>query len=367
MAYWFEVHNVDELLTPTLLFYPERIAQNIDLMIRIAGSADRLRTHVKTHKCAEIVRMQIDRGISKYKCATLAEADMLGACGAADVLVAYPQVGPALQKFVELMATYPNTRFSMLIDHARPTELTSLGESLDLFIDLDVGMKRTGCVPENAPGIMQSIQELGHRFRGWHAYDGHIHDKDKSQRANAVAQSVAPVLELIDQTQTQSYELICGGSISFPIHAQDPDRQLSPGTTLLWDHGYGHQYTDLPFLIGATVLTRVISKPGIGQLCFDLGHKALSAEMQAAPAHFPQIPDAKFETHSEEHLVISTKDAQAWEIGDLAYAFPYHICPTVALHHQVAVIQSARVSTFWPIVARNRMYTMWPTSKRSND
>src|SRR5690606_2870764 len=96
-----------------------------------------------------ITRLQLAAGIGKYKCATLAEADMLGRCGAPDVLVAYPLIGPRLHTFFQLIEKYPSTRFSALTDAQHGAELlsqtaVSRGVVADLFLDLDIGMGRTG-------------------------------------------------------------------------------------------------------------------------------------------------------------------------------------------------------------------------------
>ena len=74
---WFEIKNSDEILTPALLFYPDRINANISEMIRLAGSADRLRPHVKTYKCPEIVQLQLDSGISKFNSQSLSSSTAL--------------------------------------------------------------------------------------------------------------------------------------------------------------------------------------------------------------------------------------------------------------------------------------------------
>ena len=161
--------------------------------------------------------------------------------------------------------------------------------------------------------------------------------------------------DLLKETQTQSAEIVCGGSITFPIHARYPERQLSPGTTLLWDYGYS-RFTDLPFEVAACLFTRVITKPDRGLLCLDLGHKAVASETKGAPVFFPQIEDAEIITHSEEHMVIKTAQAEQWNIGDVLYGYPWHICPTVALHQQVGVVTDQRLEGFWDIAARHRIY-----------
>ena len=108
--------------SPALLFYPALIRQNLRRAVEIAGGPDRLRPHVKTHKTREIVRLWLDLGVGKHKCATLAEAEMLAECGAPDVLIAYPLVGPNAERLAGLAERFPKTRFSTLADDPTPSE-----------------------------------------------------------------------------------------------------------------------------------------------------------------------------------------------------------------------------------------------------
>ena len=71
----------------------------------------RLRPHLKTSKMGEVVRMHLDEGITRFKCATIAEAEMAARAGAPDVLLAYQPVGPNVARFVRLVQTFPATRF----------------------------------------------------------------------------------------------------------------------------------------------------------------------------------------------------------------------------------------------------------------
>src|SRR5213078_895528 len=71
--------------TPALLFYPALIRRNLRRAIEVAGGADRLRPHVKTHKTRDIAAIELEMGLRKHKCATLAEAEMLAEAGAPDV------------------------------------------------------------------------------------------------------------------------------------------------------------------------------------------------------------------------------------------------------------------------------------------
>src|SRR2546428_10839913 len=107
-----KVVNVREVASPALLVYPDRIEENIRRMIQMAGGTERLRPHVKTHKLAEVIRMQMEHGIAKFKCATVAEAEMTASCNAEDVLLAYQPVGPNVERLCRFGQTFPSTRFS---------------------------------------------------------------------------------------------------------------------------------------------------------------------------------------------------------------------------------------------------------------
>ncbi|MEM8526260.1 MAG: D-TA family PLP-dependent enzyme [Bacteroidota bacterium] len=357
MDNWFEIENTGTLMSPALLFYGERIEHNIQKMIEIAGDVKRLRPHIKTHKCLEIIQLQMKHGINRFKCATLTEATLLAECGVKDVLIAYPLVEPMQHHLVHLTQKYPETRFSVLIDNeSHVNAWNTTQHSIDVFIDVNVGMGRTGIAPEDAPNLLKIVQETGYTFRGWHVYDGHIRISNSEEQKKTVEQAFLPISKLLAATQTQHLEVICGGSISFVAHADAIERTLSPGTTLLWDYGYGIRFPDLPFQNAAVLLTRIISKPNNDCLCLDLGHKAVASEMQKAPVYFPQLQDAQIVVHSEEHLVLQVKDAANWSIGDVLYGIPYHICPTVALHSSAALVENKKAGKFWEIAARNRQY-----------
>ena len=74
---WYQLQNINDIDTPALLIYKERVSKNISKAIPMVSSADQLRPHVKIHKRKEVAEMMLAAGISKFKCATIAEAKML--------------------------------------------------------------------------------------------------------------------------------------------------------------------------------------------------------------------------------------------------------------------------------------------------
>ena len=109
--HWYTISDIDQLDTPALVTYPARVKQNIDMAVYMIGDIYRLRPHVKTFKNKEVAQLMMDAGITKFKCATIAEAEMLAMCTAPDVLFAYQPTGPKLNRFIQLIISYPQTRF----------------------------------------------------------------------------------------------------------------------------------------------------------------------------------------------------------------------------------------------------------------
>jgi D-serine deaminase-like pyridoxal phosphate-dependent protein len=149
--------------------------------------------------------------------------------------------------------------------------------------------------------------------------------------------------------------IIAGGSPSFPIHAKRKEVELSPGTTIFWDFGMVDAYKDMPFECAAFLLTRVVSKPAPGLVCFDLGHKAVAAEMPQPRVRIQSLEDAGLVSQNEEHLVAKTDRSDQIQVGDAFLGIPKHICPTVALYDHVNVIENDSVAGIWHNAARHRL------------
>jgi len=361
---WMRLSNEAEVNSPSLVIHLERVISNMRRMVEIAGGAGRLRPHVKTHKLAPLVTRQIAMGIHKFKGATLAEVEMVAEAGGTDVLLAMQLVGPNVRRFLKLIKKFPRTHFSTVGDdlnaiHELGRAAISEGACVDVLMDLDVGQGRTGIVP--GPAAAEFYRALastrGLQPGGLHAYDGHIHHGDPTERLVACEEAYAPVEKLRAELRSQGLSVprvVVGGSPTFPFHARRSGVECSPGTTVLWDAGYGKKLRDLPFLSAATLLTRVISRPGENRLCLDLGHKAVASEMAPPRVLFPALEDAVAVAHNEEHLVLETKLADRFPVGSVLHGIPLHICPTVALHSTVQVASEGRVVEEWPISARAR-------------
>jgi D-serine deaminase-like pyridoxal phosphate-dependent protein len=309
--------------------------------------------------------MMMEAGIRKFKCATIAEAEMLGMIKAPDVLMAYQPVGPNIQRLISLQQHYPDTRFSCIVDsQAVAAALSTMAEkkqlTIPVYIDLDVGMHRTGITPDQqAIELYRYCSSLkGLQVLGLHFYDGHIREREIEKRWVLCLELLSGVQALGKVLMEMGYakpQLVGGGSPSFPVYAREEDMECSPGTFILWDKGYEDGLPEQEFLTAGLVLTRIISLPDRNKVCMDLGYKAISSENDLAHRiHFLNAPDLEIVSQSEEHLVAEAPVGHSWQIGDLLYALPFHICPTVALYDRALIVEEGMITDSWQIVARSR-------------
>lgn len=351
------IKGSEHINTPSLLVFPELVKKNITEAIRMVKQPDRLWPHIKTHKTSEVISLCQEAGVQHFKCATITEAELLGKNHVKTALLAHQLVGPKVDQFLTLVLEYPDTSFKCIFDNVHSAKI--IGQkaeakmlTIGCFIDLNVGMNRTGISPEKIGELAKEISQIkGLRLEGIHAYDGHIHDADfkiRKEKADAAYNIAAAAKQSAEDITGQKLQLIISGSPAFSIHANRPDVICSPGTFIFWDANY-QSFTEQQFTPAIWLATRVISTPAAGLICTDLGHKAVAAEQTLQRrVHFFDNPDLQVTGQSEEHLVLKTE--QNYKVGDLLFAIPYHVCPTVALHHQVQVVeQNQLTSANWSI------------------
>ncbi len=366
---WFHINNANEIDSPALLVYPERVKANIQTAIKMTGDVDRLRPHIKTHKCAEVLKLMMNAGITKFKCATIAEAEMLGMHHAKDVLLAYQPAGPKLKRFIELIKKYPQTQFSCLTDNLvsaaeQSNAFNEAGIKVQVYIDLDTGMNRTGINPgEEALQLYAYCSTAGGlTIKGIHAYDGHICNinfTEKKKKCDDAFSQVEDMSKEIERRGLPKPIIIAGGSPTFSIHCKREEMECSPGTFVYWDQSYSLLCPEQAFVPAAVLLTRVVSLPVTGRICTDLGHKSVAAENEITKrVFFPGFEFLHAISQSEEHLVLENRSSYSFTHGDILYGIPWHICPTVALYDSIKVVENGSVIGEWKNIARDRKITI---------
>lgn len=368
--------NIAECLSPSLVIIREAMESNLRKMIAMAGSTARLRPHCKTHKMAAVTKIELAMGITKHKCATFAEAEMLADAGVKDIFLAYNLVGPNIDRAVKFRQKYPDVAFAATADDAamitalsqamREPRGWSASSKMGVVLDVDTGLHRTGVGdPARAAALYQQIlQSPGLEPWGFHVYDGHNHQTPFDERTTAVLAGWEQARKLRDDFIARGWpvpKIICGGTGSFPVFAKltDPAIELSPGTCVFHDTGYATAFPEMQFDPAQWIITRVISRPTEDRLTCDVGNKAVASDPpKGNRIYFPDLPNAEQVLHNEEHLVLQTPLAKNYQPGDVLLAIPKHVCPTSALHKWVYVAEGGRITGQWDVTSRDRQLTI---------
>lgn len=341
----------DALPSPTLCIWLEHVRRDCAAVLGMAGA--RWRPHVKTVKVPEVLAIPVGLGVRAFKCATPLEARVMAslleevAPGEGDLLVAFPHVGPNLARLGELARALPGVRWSIVSEE--PQHAAAVPRELDVFIDVDSGMRRTGIPVTDVARAVATARAAGPRFRGVHAYDGHHVEPDPTRRAAAVRASNDAVRRLVDALRQEGLavgEVVTAGTPAFPASLADPGwngrserHQVSPGTVMLGDLRAIAQVPEVGLVPAALVLARVVSRPTATRVTCDAGSKALSADVDVVgrPVGWPGLMPAR---PSEEHLPLDVLSGPAPPLGEPLWFVPGHVCPTVNLYDEVVLVEA---------------------------
>ncbi|MFT4735422.1 MAG: 3-hydroxy-D-aspartate aldolase [Algoriphagus sp.] len=362
---WYSIQNIDTIDSPSLVLYENLVDKNLKQMIAMVnGETERLMPHVKTSKLSEVIKKMVALGIRHFKASTISEAEITAKANASSVLIAHQLVGPKIERLAQLILVYPACQFSTLVDNVESAillnELAADNQiNISVYIDINTGMDRSGIeLGSGLNDLLVKLKESEHlKFRGLHAYDGHIHDTSFSTRKGKIDTGFNEVESLFADLylKDDSLKLVSGGTPAFTSHLEHPNRICSPGTSVFWDWGYSEMLPEQSFDTAVLIITRVISKPTKGIITVDLGHKAVAAEN---PIHkrvkLLNLDNYELISQSEEHGVLKVENWDQIKVGDVFYGIPFHICPTINLHDEISVIaDQSRIDT-WQITARKR-------------
>lgn len=369
MANWFDIQYINEIDSPSLVLYKNRLLSNLELMLDLVDNKpERLMPHIKTNKMPKVLEYYVSHGIKKFKSSTISEAEIAASAGAESVLIAHQLVGPKVNRFGSLIQHFPKTHFYTIIDNIEAlkdlnNEAVKRNAIIGFYIDINNGMNRSGVeLGQRLDDILLQINSFKSlNFKGLHVYDGHFRDMSFDIRKRKIENAFSDVEALFIRLQKTfpDIQLISGGTPSFTSHLENDNRICSPGTCIFWDFGYHEKLTEQEFQFAVLVIARVISKPTKGIVTIDLGHKAIAAENPINNrVRFLNLDNYILLSQSEEHGVLQVEDDSNLKVGDVLYGVPYHICPTVNLYDEISLIENGNKTDTWQITARKRRITI---------
>ncbi len=328
-----------------------------------------LSTHIKTNKSSLMMQWLLEAGISSYK-TSMNEAELAARSGAKDIFVAYPLLMADAQFIAQLVSEYPDTAFSVQVgglEHAKILQKGARRSKIrwSYFIDVDVGMHRTGSSPQKVFEIYKDISRWPElEFIGLHGYDGHNHHASLRERREEVQISMETLLKVMATFRKNKItvpRLITAGSLTFcldlaylyPKIGKETHLQVSPGTWIYWDSEYDRLMPG-GFEFAALIVTQVIDISENNRIILNLGHKRWGADR--GPVDLFSHSDLRVVSFNEEHTVLQNGSKDSFKIGDYILIVPKHVCSTVNLYEYFTVIgESGAIENLEvPVDGRNR-------------
>lgn len=325
--------QIADLATPALLIDADALEHNLAEMAR-ALPGDRLRPHVKAHKCTELARRQASAGHQNFTCATIGECEGMAAAGLGGDLLLANEVLDA-RRVGALVRD--GARVTLAVDSPETIEAASAGGVREVLIDVNIGLPRCGCAPQDAGRLAGLARGRGLEVRGVMGYEGHVVGlEDAAERAQLCKEAMQL---LVAAHQDVGGELIsAGGTGTYACNTWAAEIQA--GSYALMDAAYGR--SGLPFRQALTVLATVVSS--CSEYCVaDAGLKAFGMDKGN-----PELDSATVWFCSDEHITF----APPRPVGDRVRLVPGHIDPTMAYHERVHLCSGDEIVGTWPVDLR---------------
>jgi D-serine deaminase-like pyridoxal phosphate-dependent protein len=324
--------TIDDLQTPALLVDVRALDHNL-ITMAAALPGGRLRPHVKAHKCAALAHRQAARGHRAFTCATIHEVEGMAAAGLGDDLLLANEVLDARR-----LAAVAG-RVTVAVDSEATIAAAAAAGLREVVIDVNVGLPRCGCLPDDAGRLADLARGKRLVVRGVMGYEGHVVGLDDRAARERLTEEAMQLL-LSAHAQVGGELISAGGTGTYDCNRWATEIQA--GSYALMDTAYAR--LGLPFRQALSVLATVISVSA-GYAVADCGLKALGMDHGN-----PTIEGAHVLFCSDEHITFVPE--QPLPIGTRIRVWPAHIDPTVAYHERMHLASDERVLDTWPIDLR---------------
>ena len=346
--------SLDSIETPAALVDLDRLEHNL---VRWQEHCDRVglanRPHVKTHKCIEIARRQVELGAVGLTCQTLHEAETMAAAGFRDLLVPFNILGRS--KLGRLSALLRDADVAVSVDDAAllpglDAAARDGGRALRVLVDCDTGLGRTGVAsPEAAAALADTVARCDSlRFGGFLTYPSPPGARDFLAQACALAERDGRSVPSVSAGGTPA--MWSSGELR-PVVTE-----YRAGTYAFHDRSTVAAGSATLDDVALTVLATVISRPARDRAILDAGSKALSSDRGPDDGfgHVVEAPVSALEKLNEEHAYVSLAAGEELDLGARVRIVPNHACVVANLFEELVVVSGGRVVDRWP-VARGRV------------
>jgi D-serine deaminase-like pyridoxal phosphate-dependent protein len=354
-----------DLVTPALVVDQARLEHNLrEMALWAAGRGVRLRPHAKTHKTAQIGRMQLDLGAVGLTVATIGEAERFADSGAGDLFIAYP-LWPAAPRVSRLQALAERIRLRVGVDSTesavRLAPLSRCVRPPEILVEIDSGHHRTGVTPSRAGDVALAVARAGLPVAGVFTFPGHSYapgapEKAAAQEAAALCEAHDALLDAGVAAADGAFERSGGSTPTAHLSADPPPTELRPGVYAFYDGQQAELGVCRSDQIALAAAGTVVSRPSPDRFVLDCGSKVLAADRKPWNAGFGRLPewqDVPIVALSEHHATVELPPGMSPpELGQVVAVVPNHVCAAVNLADELVVIRDGQVVGTWPVMAR---------------
>ncbi|KAF2202116.1 hypothetical protein GQ43DRAFT_439970 [Delitschia confertaspora ATCC 74209] len=357
--------HVSTLDTPSMIVDLDLMESNISkLMNQLLPTGVNIRPHLKTTKSAILARRLNGAGAKGGCVAKLSEAEVLCAKGFDDLLITCEIIGPVkVARLVELFRRF--RRLRIVVDSVvgasainEALEKSGINEPIQVLIDLDVGLRRTGIQPgEPVLQLATHIAKLKHmKLIGIQGYEGHLqHLHNREERKKSCLESMAILTGTAGILRKEGFNMdvvtTAGtGTAEFAVTVPGVT-EVQPGSFIFMDTDYRNAVGTF-YSNSLTILSTVLSKQGPKCVTIDVGLKSLSTDSGLAEAKDPRFT---YGVLGDEHGSLAWVEGEDLEIGDRVEMIPSHIDPTINLHDFYYAHRQGIIEEIWPVDARGKV------------
>lgn len=353
---------VDRVDTPAPIVLLDVMRRNIDRMqaFAVEHGLD-VRPHVKTHKCVEVGRLQIDAGAVGITAGNVGEAEVFAAAGFDDIFLAYP-VWAAGTKGDRIRRLAKTTQLRVGADNVAAIDALAYAmgdepDRLQIVVEVDCGARRSGAPPEAAGHLARAARKRGLVPVGVYTYPGHGSSgrdsrepaaQDQDAALTAAVRSFADVgaiAEVVSAGSTPTVAFSTGSVIT----------EIRPGEYVLYDLDNARLGACDEDQIALFVAATVVSDWVPDQAILDVGTKALGREGNLERGYGGIAGEkAVLARLNEYHGFLAVPAGAARPaVGTVLPVVPNHVCPVVNSFEELIVTDTeGTMLQRWPVAAR---------------
>ncbi|WP_108658302.1 alanine racemase [Acuticoccus kandeliae] len=357
------------LETPALVLDAAAFEANTAQLAALSGAHGMgLRPHAKTHKCATIAKRQLALGANGIACAKPGELLALFEAGIRPLMLTAPIA--SARKIARLAdAAARGAELTVVVDRVDLVEAfasaaRAAGARIDVLIDCDTGLGRTGVVTaDEAVALARAVAaEDSLRYVGVQAYAGlvqHVHAHVDRRAANDAANArLRAILDGLEAAGLAASIVSGGGTGS---HLLDFEAglltEVQAGSYIFMDEGYQpvdfHGTETAVFATALFVDVTVVAHSAAGEAITDAGSKSLAIDGPPPRVFRDGVEIGRIEWAGDEFGRVKTAAGhEAPAPGTrLACTVP-HCDPTANLHDFIHIVRDGRLVEIWAIEGR---------------